>query len=271
MANRPRLIVSTYLPDTLTIELNPADVAAVDVDLASALRFFVLNETSNADDLLKHITDASHAALSGGGSTAQIVWDIDEDGKVGLKAKSIDITLTWDTGDGSGTWLRDYLGFVNDPTTLALTNIGFQRAARTHLGGLYPLICTVTDIRGREEDIAQSRPTGTGGAATDHTTEYGGRDTLLVEVRLTDAYPHTTTWNEFTQLEFYLQEAKKGMPWRYYRDTTVLTPWARVSNALGYHEVVLDKKSAPLDPTPKHGNYYRIFHHKLLSRAHIDP
>jgi len=263
----PKLIVSTRTPDVLNIDVDASDVGggpvSIDVALATGTNLqWITHHGTTLLSILKTLIDTELATL---GSSMKISFDLNNTtGRVEASATGTagqTVTITWDAGDGSGTWLRNYLGFT-DPSfaaQLVVTPGTTTTATRVHTGGLYPQLCLITNLPRTDHDADQVVPYN----VTPQTTSWGVIRGRQLTIALKDAHPWTSTENEWTQIDSMLGEARSGRPMRLYQKRSKTTPHAEITEPDGYVELVADKDDCKVDMTPRYGNWTRRFNKKI--------
>lgn len=107
-------------------------------------------------------------------------------------------------------------------------------------------------------------------------TVFVGRTIEYVyRVRVTGANPRDTSWNEYHQLDEFLEWASNGYPVMIYHDRKgvmggengTTAPYDRLTDSYGWVRGVLDLNGADWKPEPESGNYYGIWTKDLRFHA----
>lgn len=276
-ATKPKIIGALQVPSNSTLWVRRDGGAWQVVDLSSAAAsrgrssYFVLGDGST-EDLLDFLSGEINAALSAAGGSGAFSFLFSADGSLGQggivryaqsEGVDVDIAFTDPTMGGStatSTWVRDWLRMVDGtPAAITLTNLVIYNGFRSHAFGVYPTYLAFEDldevmVRGSQAIPDQGTP---------FTLKLAERTLHHLGIRLGQALPRSSTWNEYDQMKDWINFASRGWVFRHYPKTTVTAAYAQNTTPYGYREYVLDKESWNWRPQPAYGNWYKQFKETL--------
>lgn len=261
------LIAGLRIPEGTSIYVDPSDGSPGVVDLtpASLVQVYFPTGDGSSSCLLQHVKTTLNAWLAGAGSSSATVdYDVGTDGRVSWGAAGANLEISWADSGANGTWWREILGYV-DPvyaSGLSLEAGITETATRVCYGSLYPFWSTAEDVPEEDGDTVWGVPE----AGLAQVTNFSEDRWRRLTINLSQAAPNTPSWNEFTALARLLRQLRSGLPFRYYRDRTVTTAFAEVTNADGYHTLRADPKTSDLRPKSSTRGRWQYIKHDLYCR-----
>jgi hypothetical protein len=240
---------------------NGGDTTVYDVSLTDG-DWFVIGDAT-ASDLLEEL-ESKIQAVGGGTPFANLAITLDSAGIVSMVLGAGETgTLDW-TANGGATDVRDWLRYSG--STTSLTDVA-SSGSRTHKAGFYPARSAIDDLE--RYPSASVQAIADNGQA--YTLSYPSRTEWNLTILASEANPQALVHNEFTALDDLMRNhAQQGKRFRYYRDVTVSTAYAQVTNPKGFLELV---PIVPLDWNPLSGlleqGWYQYFRQALDSLVYV--
>ena len=199
-------------------------------------------------DALQDLIRAAHADFTGFRVSCSA-----DDGKISLQTGAGTVVITWGS---DGEELRDWMRLSGSTTTVTA---GGVTAARTAAYAYYPERALVEDL----PSIVESESIATADDGTTEAHHYGSAGQRDMTIQFA-GYPEGAAWNEHEAVrDFWSDVWSQGKVFRYYKDSTVLTAWARVTNPNGYRSF---QKLTPKDfqPSALRAGWYGMWQLAML-------
>jgi len=249
MAELPKLTCVVTLSggvDFTVVRGEGGDLAVYTVTLGDG-DYFILGD-GTADDLLREIEDEVIAQAPSMGSFAATLDTIT--GLVGLGMTVIGQTATLDFAGGSSStnalFIQALFRYPSPPTTVALSIVN-SLGSRTHDGGFYPCRAEIDDMQRKAADSSQTRTDAGQVTTAFYFTHIEHRLSILA-----DANPEALVANEYHAWDaLSVNCLQQGKRFRYYRDKTITTVFAEITNPLGFFTLVAIKETVMFDPLAK--------------------
>lgn len=272
----PRLIGALQIPSnsTLWVRRDGGAWAAVDISSEASSRgrssYYVLGD-GTTEDLLDFLADEINTALVAAGGSGTWAFTLSTDGTYGqggivryTQTEGVDVDLSFvdpaSSSSATSTWVRDWLRMATgSPDSISTTSGVTYDGFRSHAFSVYPTYLAFEDLDETVIRGSQAVPD----EGTPFSLKLAARTLHHLGIRLGQALPRSTTWNEYDQLQDFLDFASRGWVFRHYPRDTVTAAYVQNTTPYGYREYVLDRESWSWRPEPAYGNWYKQFKIKL--------
>lgn len=172
-------------------------------------------------------------------------------------------TIIWSGTDINGELVREWLRLSGVETELSLTPVYGSRAA----AGVYAPRKPPSRDRPILQTLSSVSDPSTGGA---QDVVFGATHRLCTIGLKFEGGPRASTWIEYHALEDLYRRMAQGAPVRWYRDSTVLTPFAPVENPFGWEEWVFDGPAPNWEPAEEFAGWVGRLRLEWLWREYVE-